>query len=152
MEVDRVLKASLRDQGIGAESFDGFLLHEPSRLKTQSGDFYKVFTPFHKKLAAEMEPRDPVDAPESLAGWDGCLRSENLAALKLLPKKPDWSGGLAERWQPGEAGAQNAWMRSSRMASAATPGIATCPPKTARPGCRRIWRMAKSRRFRSWPR
>lgn len=106
MEVDRALKASLRDQGVGVESFDGFLLHEPSRLKTQSGAFYRVFTPFYKKLAQEMEPRDPVDAPESLSGWDGRLRSENLSALKLLPTKPDWSGGLAERWQPGEAGAQ----------------------------------------------
>jgi len=105
IEVDKALKAKLRGDGIEAESFEGFLLHEPSLLKTQGGDFYKVFTPFYRKLSSELEPRDPVDAPKSLGGWGGRLHSEKLSAFNLLPTKPDWARGLAERWQPGEAGA-----------------------------------------------
>ncbi len=103
--VDRALKQALRADRVAAESFDGFLLHEPSLVTTQSGDFYKVFTPFYRRLADE-DPRDPVDAPKSLRGWTGEIRSERIAALALLPTSPDWSGGLAERWQPGEQGAR----------------------------------------------
>ena len=101
---DTALERRLRADGLEAESFDGFLLHEPSRVATQSGDFYKVFTPFYKRLASDGDPRDPVDAPKSLAPCQTVLESEKLDALGLLPK-PDWTTGLGERWQPGEAGA-----------------------------------------------
>jgi deoxyribodipyrimidine photo-lyase len=101
---DTLLKLTLRADGLKAESFDGFLLHEPSQLSTRSGDFYKVFTPFYNRLA-EVEPRDPIDAPSRITTWNGTLHSEKLEDLKLLPGKPDWSAGLAERWHPGEAGA-----------------------------------------------
>ena len=70
ISVDKSLKSRLRTDGLEAESFDGFLLHEPSLVATQSGDFYKVFTSFYKKLA-NYEPRDPVDAPTSLVEWKG---------------------------------------------------------------------------------
>ncbi|QPC91556.1 deoxyribodipyrimidine photo-lyase [Mesorhizobium sp. INR15] len=103
---DMALKAELRAAQLAVESFDGFLLHEPSRVATRSGDFYKVFTPFYKRLA-EDDPRDPVDAPISLVAWKGRLRSDRLEDFKLLPKSPDWSSGLAERWQPGEQGAKD---------------------------------------------
>jgi len=105
--VDTALKTALRGDGLDAESFDGFLLHEPSRVATQSGDFYKVFTPFHKKLASDTEARDPIDAPKSLPECSARVKSEKLDAFGLLPTKPDWSGGLAERWQPGEGGARD---------------------------------------------
>ncbi|WP_027062499.1 cryptochrome/photolyase family protein [Mesorhizobium loti] len=104
IETDKSMMAKLRKDGFVAESFDGFLLHEPSRLRTQAGEFYKVFTPFYRKLA-ELDHRHPVDAPDKLGGWNGKLHSDPLGAFGLLPKKPDWSGGLAERWQPGEQGA-----------------------------------------------
>ncbi|WP_027052412.1 cryptochrome/photolyase family protein [Mesorhizobium erdmanii] len=105
MDADKALKSSLREQGLEAKSHDGFLLHEPSRIATQSGDFYKVFTPFYKRLAEE-DARDPIDAPASLAGWKGKLASDRLDAFEFLPRHPDWSAGLAQRWQPGEQGAR----------------------------------------------
>ncbi len=101
---DKAMMAKLREDGFVAESFEGFLLHEPLRLRTQAGDFYKVFTPFYRKLS-ELQHRHPVDAPGSLAGWKGKPQGDPLGALALLPGKPDWSGGLSERWQPGEEGA-----------------------------------------------
>ena len=105
--VDKALKKSLREDGLEAESFDGFLLHEPSRIATKSGEFYKVFTPFYKNLSSDHEPRDPVDAPTSITELKTEMHSERLDAFGLLPKKPDWSGGLAERWEPGEKGARD---------------------------------------------
>jgi deoxyribodipyrimidine photo-lyase len=102
---DRVLKSALRADRLKAESFDGFLLHEPSQLSTRSGDFYKVFTPFCNRLS-ETDARDPIDTPSQIMAWDGTLRSEKLGDLNLLPGKPDWSRGFADRWHPGEAGAK----------------------------------------------
>ena len=106
--VDAALKKSLRARGLIAESFDGMLLHEPSLVKTGSGGFYKVYTPFWKALAAGSEPRDPVDAPDSISGSSARVASVPLEELKLLPRKPDWSDGLAERWTPGEEGGRRA--------------------------------------------
>lgn len=111
VEADTRLKASLRDDGIEARSFDGRLLHEPPLLKTGTGGFYKVYTPFWKALTAQIEPRDPVDAPRSIKPWKGTLKGESIDALLPLPQKPDWAGGLRERWTPGEKGAQAALKR-----------------------------------------
>jgi len=104
---DTALKTGLRSDGFVAESFDGFLLHEPSRVATQSGDFYKVYTPFYKRLAADGEPRDPVDAPSAIRAASVKLGSDRLESFDLLPNKPEWSGGLADRWVPGERGAMD---------------------------------------------
>jgi deoxyribodipyrimidine photo-lyase len=100
--IDQALKAALRKDGLVADSFDGFLLHEPSRIATQSGDFYKMYTPFYKRLSADGEPRDP---PTKLFPANSALKSDKLESYGLLPKRPDWSGGLADRWIPGERGA-----------------------------------------------
>ncbi len=40
----------------------------------------------------------------SPSAWPG---SEPLDDWSLLPSKPDWAGGLRERWHPGEAGAKD---------------------------------------------
>jgi deoxyribodipyrimidine photo-lyase len=104
---DAAMEQRLRKDGLHAESFDGFLLHEPPEVANKSGEFYKVFTPFYKNLASGDDPRDPVDAPAALTACKTRMPSEKLDALGLLPRKPDWSGGLAERWRPGEGGAHD---------------------------------------------
>lgn len=105
MMADAELKQGLKDRGISAESFDGQLLHEPSRLKTKAGGYYKVYTPFWNAFCETPEPRDPVDAPKKIRQSKTNPRSLTLDELELLPTHPDWAGGLRERWQPGEAGA-----------------------------------------------
>jgi len=106
IEADRLMKEALRDKGIQAESFEGHLLHEPWQLKTGSGGHYRVYSPFWRALAAQGDPRPPVDAPGRLAAPDKTPRSETLSDWQLLPQRPDWAGGLREAWTPGEAGAQ----------------------------------------------
>lgn len=105
MAADAEMKRALRDDGFTVESFDGQLLHEPSRLSTGAGSFYKVFTPFWKALTAGPEPCDPADPPKKLKGYSGKVSSENLDDLVPLPSKPDWAGGLRDSWTPGEDGA-----------------------------------------------
>ncbi|MBO6539538.1 MAG: deoxyribodipyrimidine photo-lyase [Rhizobiaceae bacterium] len=107
IEVDKALKSSLNDRDIACASFDGQLLHEPWKLKTGSGGFYKVYTPFWRAFTSEDEPRKTLDAPTKLRGFEGELASDRLDEWKLLPTKPDWSGGLRDAWTPGEAGAQD---------------------------------------------
>lgn len=102
---DTAMKCSLRQRGLHAESFEGHLLHEPSRLKNGSGSYYKVFTPFWKTLSSGPEPRDPVDAPSSLHGWEGKVDALRIDDVLPLPTAPDWAGGLRENWSPGEHGA-----------------------------------------------
>lgn len=106
IEIDTALKSSLKDDGIDVKSFDGHLMHEPTQVKTKTGGFYRVYTPFWKSFYAARDEivRPAIDAPDKLTSGTG-VASEKLEDWKLLPTKPNWSGGLAETWTPGEAGA-----------------------------------------------
>ena len=109
IEIDKSVKATLHDDAIVAESFNGQLLHEPWTVRTKLGDFYRVFTPYWRTCLAGPPPAAPHAAPRRLsaAPWlaDGPQRV-TLADLNLLPGKPDWAGGLRATWTPGEAGAR----------------------------------------------
>ena len=104
---DAAMKTALKAAGLAAESFDGFLLHEPWRLLTGGGTPFKVFTPFWRALQASGPPRDPVDAPSMLPAPDTWPDSLAVDDLGLTPRRPDWSTGLAETWIPGEAAAND---------------------------------------------
>ncbi|MBU4529725.1 MAG: DNA photolyase family protein [Hoeflea sp.] len=107
-EADAALKAELQADGLRAESFAGQLLHEPLRLQTGGGTYYKVYSPFWRAMEPDIEKRPPLPAPQSLTPLSSAreLASEELASWKLLPVNPDWSGGLSDAWTPGEDGAQ----------------------------------------------
>lgn len=119
--VDARLKSALRELGLRAESFDGYLLHEPWTITTQSGDPYKVYSAFARACGEAGPPRAADGLPPRLGGppdsvragghemrtW---LREEHIErALDRrgwLPTSPDWAGGLREAWFPGEDGAR----------------------------------------------
>ncbi|WP_421858789.1 cryptochrome/photolyase family protein [Oceanicaulis sp.] len=101
---DEAIKSTLNDAGVKARSFNGSLIVEPWEIATKAGAPYKVFTPFWRSLKAGHTPSEPSSRPDELTFQDyqgGCT----LEALKLLPTKPDWAGGLRESWTPGEAAA-----------------------------------------------
>ena len=106
MATDRRMKAALKQAGLEAESFEGHLLHEPWQVKTGSGGYYRVYSPFWRALCAQGDPRPPVDAPGKLKAPSRTPGSETLSDWALLPTTPDWAGGLRESWTPGEAAAQ----------------------------------------------
>jgi deoxyribodipyrimidine photo-lyase len=108
---DRALKAALREDGLTVRSHRAALWHEPWTVKTAGGEPYKVFTPFWRKLAAELPPLQIEPAPARLKSIGKRLASDTLEALQLLPKSGSgggWDAGFYARWRPGEAGALHA--------------------------------------------
>ncbi len=100
---DKIIKSDLQASGLKVESFNGALLHEPWELKTQSGNPFKVFTPFWR-ASQQTPPRQPLSAPKRLLDTES-PKSETLASWKLEPRKPDWASGFRDMWTPGERGA-----------------------------------------------
>jgi deoxyribodipyrimidine photo-lyase len=84
---------------------DDNLVCRPSDLRTLSGGYYRVFTPFWKASCALGEPAAPRPAPASLPSAGIAPHSIPLDELDLLPVRPDWAGGLRDTWTPGEAAA-----------------------------------------------
>jgi deoxyribodipyrimidine photo-lyase len=100
---DTALKAALREDGIATQSSVGNLWREPWTLATGAGQPYRVFTPFWRKLRAQLQEPAPLP-PARPAQWVTLSGGLPVAALGLLPRIR-WDAGMAAHWQPGEAGA-----------------------------------------------
>jgi deoxyribodipyrimidine photo-lyase len=107
--IDADLKHWSGDNGIQASSFQANLLFEPWTVSTGAGGHYKVYSPFWRACLASQDIREPIDAPAELPepapSGRGLPGSDSISSWKLLPTHPDWSGGLAATWEPGENGA-----------------------------------------------
>ncbi len=113
---ERTIDDSVKDwavgEGLSAESFQANLMFEPWTVRTGAGGPYKVFTPFWRACLAQTAPRRPLDAPGTLPAPARSAAGappvgDMLESWGLLPRRPDWSAGLARTWTPGEAGAHN---------------------------------------------
>ncbi len=104
-KIDERIKTTLQASGVEAVSFNGSLLVEPFNMKTGSGGDYKVFTPFWKSMQANLALPEAAPEPRQLK-VAGEVRSDALEDWKLHPENPDWSGGIAGMWTPGELGAR----------------------------------------------
>ncbi len=102
---DKEIKASLRAEGVEAESFNAALLHEPWTIQNQSGKPFQVFTPYWKHCLAKPDPAEPLPAPRKLVAPDHWPKSLELGELELEPKIK-WAEGMRAAWEPGEAGAR----------------------------------------------
>ncbi|WP_062226255.1 cryptochrome/photolyase family protein [Aureimonas frigidaquae] len=103
--IDGALAETL--DGIEIEIFEANLLHDPDAVKTGSGGYYKVYTPFMRQVLARLdEQRHAIDAPERLTPPKKRVASDALADWSLLPTKPDWATGFGQLWTPGEAAAK----------------------------------------------
>lgn len=104
--IDTAVKSAAREAGIDVQSFGANLLFEPWTIRTGAGTAYSVFTPFWRACLSAPPPRRPLPAPEELraAGIPDGLRIDELA---LLPRRPDWAGGLRDAWEPGEQAAHD---------------------------------------------
>jgi deoxyribodipyrimidine photo-lyase len=76
------------------------LLVEPEALRTKGGTTFFVYTPFSKAVASAVT-LDLLPAPGHAEGAPA-PRGDDLDQWRLLPRKPDWAGGLRETWTPGE--------------------------------------------------
>ncbi|MHB9880262.1 cryptochrome/photolyase family protein [Pacificimonas sp. ICDLI1SI03] len=82
----------------------GRLLAEPGTVTTNSGEPYKIFTPFWRSLQQVMPPPEPTRRPANMQAPDAWPDSDALDDWNLLPTDPDWATGFDE-WTPGEEGA-----------------------------------------------
>ena len=102
---DTKIKTALTEMGCKVESFNSTLLFEPWKLKTKSGDPYKVFTPFWKAALGlnqvlTLSP-EPTKIP-SPSKWP------NTDDIVDLFKESAQSKTYSDIWQPGEIGAKQA--------------------------------------------
>lgn len=105
-DADAALKKALGESGVEVHSFQANLLFEPWTIQTGQGTPFKVFTPFYRACLAQPEPRHPFPSPETIPSSVAAgLESDDLVSWGFEPTRPDWAGGLRERWQPGESGA-----------------------------------------------
>ena len=86
------------------ESFNAALLTEPWIYKTGAGSYYKVFTPYWRRLQADYTPPPPLPAPKRLQTV--ALPSDKIETWKLYAARPDWAKAFPQSWSPGEEGAK----------------------------------------------
>lgn len=96
---------ALASNGVALRRFAGGLLFEPESIETKAGTPFRVFTPFWRACLAAPAPSAPFSAPDRLPPPSAWPASDSLDDWRLLPKAPDWAGGLREIWRPGEQGA-----------------------------------------------
>ena len=107
--VEAAIREALVGESVELRLFSARLLHEPGAVRTKSGGGFKVFTPFWRAVQAGPPPPPPRPAPkaiEAVAYPNKGPERVALDALALLPRKPDWAGGLRAMWRPGEEGAR----------------------------------------------
>ena len=103
--IERRLEAALAKLGVDSQSFPGDLLVPPSAIRNKEGRGLRVFTPFWRRVLSLGDPPKPLPAPKQLRPGPKIV-SDRLESWQLAPTKPDWAGGLRERWTPGEASAR----------------------------------------------
>ena len=92
-ELERSLHDDFEAEDLEFKRFAGSLLFEPEQIANQSGDPFKVFTPFWKACLRESEPKAPKDAPGKgiFADWNCC------PPAPTGPRAGNSSGGPARR-------------------------------------------------------
>ncbi len=106
---DAGVKQGLIQGGAAPKSFNGQLLREPWEAANAEGAAFRVFSAFWRRHRALGEAAAPAPAPARLtpAPWPASAPARvAIEDLGLTPSQPNWSGGLAATWSPGERGAQ----------------------------------------------
>jgi deoxyribodipyrimidine photo-lyase len=97
--------SALKEIGVASQSFPGDLLAAPPDIRNKEGRGLRVFTPFWRRVQALGDPPRPLPAPDALRPGPN-LASDTVESWRLEPTRPDWAGGLRDRWTPGELAGQ----------------------------------------------
>jgi deoxyribodipyrimidine photo-lyase len=97
------VQAALQTAGLTFHTHNSALLFEPWDVRKESGDPYRVFTPFWKRCMAAPEPPPPTPAPARMPAPEKWPASTSLSSLNLLAEAPGHA--IMDHWTPGEAGA-----------------------------------------------
>ncbi|MDE2007301.1 MAG: deoxyribodipyrimidine photo-lyase [Rhodospirillales bacterium] len=102
---EQAVATTLREDGIAFRRFRTASLHPPDAIRSGAGTGYGVYTPFARAARAAGPPPPPRPAPDRIPSVPAPA-SDALDSWGLLPRAPDWAGGLRAAWTPGEAGAR----------------------------------------------
>ena len=100
-EQEQRIRREFRSRGVHVETFDSATLFRPGEVRNSSGHPYRVYTAFARACG---EPRAPLPTPARLPPPDCWPGSDSL---DLLPREPDWAGGLRTTWKPGSSTARS---------------------------------------------
>ena len=100
---DTIIKKTFQDQGVDVETFNGHLLNEPWEVQNNSGQYFKVFTPYWRKAFEVYQSKK--EKLERLKSINVISHQENLT-FNFLPKK-NWYQKFSKYWTPGEKAAQD---------------------------------------------
>jgi deoxyribodipyrimidine photo-lyase len=103
--LDNVVADTLDAAGIAVESHKANLLFEPDELVSRSGKPFQVYSAFWRAALDHGAPRPPLSAPKQIPSSGMNIDSKPLDSFGLLPRSPDWAGGIRSMWQPGESAA-----------------------------------------------
>ena len=100
---DTIIKKTFQNQGVDVETFNGHLLNEPWEVQNNSGQYFKVFTPYWRKAFEVYQSKK--EKLEKLKSINVISHQENLT-FNFLPKK-NWYQKFSKYWTPGEKAAQD---------------------------------------------
>tara|TARA_Y100000590_G_scaffold251927_1_gene282907 strand:- start:65 stop:1459 length:1395 start_codon:yes stop_codon:yes gene_type:complete len=101
------LRQDLENRNIDCGSYNSSLLTEPSRVLKGDGTFYRVFTPYYKKVL-ENKFRPVFGKPKLMEYEKTSVKGLKLEDLKLLPENHNWHVKITRNWEISEAGALSA--------------------------------------------
>lgn len=107
LECTLCVRQMLEHLGVSSVELNGSLLAEPKEILNGSGEPYRVFTAFQRRLLHDSQPGNLLPLPRTLRSPSSWPASQPLQELRLLPQVP-WDAGLQANWRPGEGAAQKA--------------------------------------------
>ena len=131
---DQAVKAALQAAGLEAASFAGHALHEPWRVETGQGGYYKVFTPYWRAIR-QLDPGAVLAAPKALRGPDRWPEGERLedwalgsgmqrgGAVVLAYQRVGEAAALARLWDFLDQRVAGYHQRRDYLADAAPSGL-----------------------------
>jgi deoxyribodipyrimidine photo-lyase len=102
-EDDHILFNDLESAGCRCRRFASGDLIKPGEIRNQSGDPYRVFTPFYKAFLRSITVKEPLPVPGLAMVSSVSLLSLNLDDVGLKGHA-FWAAGFNEYWEPGETG------------------------------------------------
>ena len=103
--LEQHIHTALTQNGIEFKRMAGAVMKRPDSIRTQTGQPFRVYSPFWRAFQASDPVAHPTPAPTQLSSPGRWPKSDALASWHLHPAKPDWSAGFSGEWTPGETGA-----------------------------------------------
>ena len=103
-KIDAKLATKFKNSFI-VNSYNSSLLFKPNEILNNSGDFFKVYTPFWKKALSKLSLREPLPIPKINSVYKDNVTS--MKEVKITPSNKIWQKKILEHFTPGELTARH---------------------------------------------